>query len=486
MDIEKILIQLKEAKESNDHKKITELKDLLEAEMSHDDIRRNLRQALKEEDKNAWYYIQDVFSSYLVYEKEPRSNNEMMVEIPSKLYKRTYVIDENQKVTFGDPSEVVVETIYKTVTEAEQEPIKDDYVPLKEAKVRRDNTIPVKIIEPGWGNSGYYSKEVLERDAGVYKAGTKMYWNHPTLTEEVERPERDLRDLAAILESDGKWDDNGPEGAGVYADAKVLSGYKESIEELAPHIGLSHKALGKAKMGEAEGRKGPIIDQIVIAKSVDFVTDPGAGGKVVQLFEAAREKARNSIVGLDWKAIKLEEVKKNRPDLVEEMRKEIKTAVYGEKGNFETKLEEVKRMNEQELKELKESKQTLEDENRRLKEGNILRQAKDYVISELKEAKIPDITKARLVESLSVNPTIKDGELDKEGFKVKIKEALDAEIDYLAKVTGSGDVKGLGESGGGNPSEVNATELEKNLEESFGRLGLSESARKTAAKGREV
>ena len=39
-----------------------------------------------------------------------------------------------------------------------------EYVPLVEKAVRRDGTIPIKIIQPGWGTRGYYPPEVLERD----------------------------------------------------------------------------------------------------------------------------------------------------------------------------------------------------------------------------------------------------------------------------------------------------------------------------------
>ena len=65
-----------------------------------------------------------------------------------------------------------------------------EFIPLSERAVRRDGTMSLKIIQPGWGSSGYYPKEVIERDIPkVFPAGTKMYWNHATATEEMERPE---------------------------------------------------------------------------------------------------------------------------------------------------------------------------------------------------------------------------------------------------------------------------------------------------------
>ena len=46
-------------------------------------------------------------------------------------------------------------------------------VPLIEAKTDSNGTIPIKIIDAGWGSSGYYSREVLQQAANdrVYAAG---------------------------------------------------------------------------------------------------------------------------------------------------------------------------------------------------------------------------------------------------------------------------------------------------------------------------
>ena len=39
--------------------------------------------------------------------------------------------------------------------EAEEAAIAGDFIPLVERAVRADSTIPVKIIQPGWGSSGH-------------------------------------------------------------------------------------------------------------------------------------------------------------------------------------------------------------------------------------------------------------------------------------------------------------------------------------------
>lgn len=172
-------------------------------------------------------------------------------------------------------------------------PLHEQFTPLCERAVRPDGTIGIKIIGPGWGSSGYYGRPVLERDVPrVFPPGTQMFWNHDTPTEEMERPEGDLSRLAAVTVSSPIWLDNGPKGPGMYADARPFAGYAEAIDEIGEHIGVSIRALGRQTLGEAEGKQGRIIQELVAGKSVDFVTVPGAGGAIVSVFESAPGAAK--------------------------------------------------------------------------------------------------------------------------------------------------------------------------------------------------
>lgn len=172
-----------------------------------------------------------------------------------------------------------------TVTE-----VRSDLTPIAaEAAIRSDGTIAVCLITPGWGSSGYYSPEVLEQAAadGVYPAGTQMFWDHPTVTEGSERPERSLRDLAAVLKTGAVWQPDHPQGPGLYAQARPFPPYRDLLAEMAPHIGVSIRAAAEVGQGEADGRRGRIVHRIVEGPSVDFVTKPGRGGKILEVFESA-------------------------------------------------------------------------------------------------------------------------------------------------------------------------------------------------------
>jgi len=298
-----------------------------------------------------------------------------------------------------------------------------DFVPLVEKSIRLDGTAPVKLIQPGWGTSGYYGPGLLERDGPkVFAQGTKMYWNHPTATEERERPERSLRDLAAELAGPAEWRADGPTGPGLYADAHVFGPFRDAVNELAPHIGVSIRAMGKANKGQAEGREGNIIEEIVSAQSVDFVTEPGAGGRVLQLFESARRDV----------APEPQEVKVNEQEA---------QALRDANAQLTTELEAAKA------------------EAQRLNEALLLREARDFVASTLGAIEMPAMTRERLVEALAGKPVVVDGALDKDAYKVAIETAASGEIAYLAKIVGSGAIKGMG--GETPPTGVNLIETYK-------------------------
>lgn len=152
----------------------------------------------------------------------------------------------------------------------------------------KGNKWRVKVIEAGWGSSGYYGSEMLASyGPKVFKAGTKVFMNHPSVNEASDRPERDVHQLAGKLTSDAVFSENG-----LVAEIEFYSHYAPIIKEMASDVGLSIHALGEAKIGEAEGREGPIIESLVSdpLTSVDVVTVAGAGGKFLNLLESYTRK----------------------------------------------------------------------------------------------------------------------------------------------------------------------------------------------------
>jgi hypothetical protein len=333
--------------------------------------------------------------------------------------------------------------------------LEGDFVPLIEKAVRQDGTVPIKIIQPGWGTSGYYPAEVLKRDGPkVFAKDTKMYWNHQTQQEEAERPEGDLNNLAAVLASDARWQDKGPKGAGLYADAKVFENFQQPVDSLAAHIGVSIRALGKASQGTVEGKTGPVISELTARKSVDFVTEPGAGGEIITMFEAART-VRADTQPATQRGVEIHE----EVDMDE---KELKEA----NATLQKELDKAKA------------------ENARLQEVLLLREAKDLAGAALAKSSLPEVTKRRLIESLAKAAPVKDGKLDKEAFAAAIAEAVTAEVKYLTEAAGLGKITGLGEGAEGD-EDANDDKIQESLEKSFKGIGLDEKAAKIAAQGRK-
>ncbi len=325
------------------------------------------------------------------------------------------------------------------------------FVPLREKALRRDGTVALRLIGPGWGSSGFYPVETLRRDGPqVFRAGTKMYWNHPTMNEESERPEGDLRDLAAVLVSDARWEDAGRSGPGLYADAKVFGDYAKAVEEMAPHIGVSIRASGRAMPGEAEGRQGSIINAITAARSVDFVTEPGAGGRVVEMFEAARPlSGNNALLSVG------ESIPKSGGGNVDELEKA--------KADLAEALAEVA---------------ALKAEAGRLAEALLVQSAQAVVREALAQADLPGVTMARLLRLVPGNPPVTaEGKLDEAGLRQRVDEAVAAESAYLQEAAGwgQGRIEGMGGASTGSASGagVDMAVVEKRLNGAFAALGVA-------------
>nr|DAW17353.1 MAG TPA: Prohead core protein protease [Caudoviricetes sp.] len=154
----------------------------------------------------------------------------------------------------------------------------------------KGNKWKVKVIESGWGSSGYYGPEMLaEYGPQVFKKGTKVFMNHPSQAESSDRPERDVHQLAGKLVRDSYFDES---TGSLISEIEFYSHYAPIIREMAEDVGLSIHALGEASVGEAEGREGPIIEALVAdpLTSVDVVTVAGAGGKFLNLLESYTRK----------------------------------------------------------------------------------------------------------------------------------------------------------------------------------------------------
>jgi hypothetical protein len=323
-----------------------------------------------------------------------------------------------------------------------------EMVPLEEAA---GGVRMIRVIAPGWGSSGYYSADVLKRDGpSVFREGLHMYANHPTATERRERPERDVRDLAGVLASDAVWMENGQFGPGLYAKAKPVGAFKEALRDLAPHIGVSIRAAGKVRSGEAEGRKGPIVEGITAAQSVDFVTVPGAGGRVAELFESARMRAWGNQEGQGEETMAEETTNSTTAGLTEAERAQL--------AQVATLTETVRKQ---------------EAVIASLRTANLLRDATALAESLVTAAGVHPNARAAVVSQVTAGqvPVTEAGDLDREAFTAAVNESAKAMNTLLASVAGS-PIRGMGGAPIEEAKPMATEDKEKALRESGAALGL--------------
>jgi len=92
-------------------------------------------------------------------------------------------------------------------------------------------------------------------------------------------------------------------------------------KELLSEMGISINAVGKATESTIDDKKTLVIEELVACRSVDFVTEPGAGG-IVTFYESDRSR--------DVDLIELSGLKEKRPDLVKLIEADIKAQITRE------------------------------------------------------------------------------------------------------------------------------------------------------------
>ena len=313
---------------------------------------------------------------------------------------------------------------------------------LKEAKADYE----IKLIAPGKGSSAFYPAEVLKRDGPkVFTQGTHVYLNHPTAAEEAARPEGDVKNLAGVLSTSAVYHENHAKGPGLYARMKVFADHAQTVEEKAAHVGMSIRASGVAESNKKQDGL-PVLKELTSAESVDVVTRAGAGGMILN-------------EGL-------------RP---------------GNQQEGEMTLQEAQKLIDDGIK----------TATAPLLERALRGDAREEALNVLEGSRLPDATKRKIIEaSLKQIPT-KDGALDAEKFRAVVVAEAKAEAEYLATVTGRGNVVGLGPSFGApavdqdklREAEKRQRKEAKRLKESedavFGRLmpGNEKAAELAASKG---
>jgi len=114
----------------------------------------------------------------------------------------------------------------------------------------------------------------------AFKKGTHSYVDHPRSEEDIRSP----KNLIGVLAEDAHYE----KGVGLVAELEVMPHWKEFVEAVAPHTGLSIYAMGEGNYND----DGEVVVENLIPhtqNSVDLVSYPGRSGSKLadKLYEAA-------------------------------------------------------------------------------------------------------------------------------------------------------------------------------------------------------
>jgi len=348
-------------------------------------------------------------------------------------------------------------------------------VPLAEAFNSATGTIPITVIKAGFNKSKqrYYPAATLKRDYKIFE-GARMYADHQTEKEAKERPEGSVHNWVGTLKK--VWAE---EDGTIKAHAAVIDpAFRAKLEMLNTQkmindMGVSIRAIGEASTQEVEGLKTTYIESLLAARSVDFVTHAGAGGRVEALEAAVAEDN-------DVDVITEAKLRVRRPDLVDLIESklrggdvpEITDKQIAEFKEVTTKLANAETALATLTKELEEANKKISDSEK------VASRAKVAVELEkmLGESKLPKVSQERIKKHFAEAEKV-DG----------MKEAISDEQAYLKTLNVVVKHSGVRDNGK-KEDEVEEGDRKEfkvsDLEEAFMPLGLTKEEAKIAASGK--
>lgn len=315
------------------------------------------------------------------------------------------------------------------------------------------------LIMPGFNRSKerFYEKSTLtESVAGGQFTDLKMYFNHPTKSGFRDRPERGLEDWVATIKEAWVSEDGSVQGK-IVVWRRWFQDYLQELKEagLESEIGLSILAVGKQTAKKINGIQTNVIEKFHSVLSVDWVTEPGAGGRVTEIWESyqpARTREQEISMLESLKAAEaLAQLRESRPDVIAAIlaEQDDATARQAERDEAAAKVTEAEaKAAAAEERATKAEEQAKGDRAQSAKVSHALALKEALEASEL-----PAPTRAKLVNQL-VEPVLKeDGSYDADVAKTRIVDAIKVEKEYVAALMAESGAKTVT----GVPSQVGGT-----------------------------
>ncbi len=144
-----------------------------------------------------------------------------------------------------------------------------------------------RLIDAGEGSSGIYTPEALQQAATdrIFAKGTRIHLDHPRRSDDRDLPERSVKDWCGVLDEDAVYN---PDAQALEAAIRIFSPYQQMIAEMWDQVGMSIRAWADT---EPTPSGKPKITRFTEAGSVDFVTQAGRGGRLLQVLESRIDEA---------------------------------------------------------------------------------------------------------------------------------------------------------------------------------------------------
>ncbi len=244
----------------------------------------------------------------------------------------------------------------------------------------------VRLITEGQGSTGVYTKGALQGSfAEAFPVGTHMYIDHATEIESYERPEGTLTKLAAVIAETPYWRDD-PE-PGMYATVEVVEQWAPFIEQVADIIGVSIHCGATLAQGDDVVTAGepspPVIESFIPSpvNSVDFVTVPGAGGRLVEALESF--KNGNAIMDGSNKH------NSERKRMDTEFKEALEALDTKLSALVEALADKAKKKDEED-----------EEDAKKAKEEDKAKKAKEAILA-LTDSDLPEVSRVRVAEAIA-------------------------------------------------------------------------------------
>lgn len=237
----------------------------------------------------------------------------VIVQRKARFYSRPYTVADDNTVTLGAESEVLLAFAPVSLTEAATDAFVEAVAAADQAEA--GTQWDVVVIRAGTSKNGWFYPDAVLREAAPLFDGTTVFAKSDE--QHLQGKGKDVRQIAGWLSDvkfvEGKKPDTGHLAGRLHVSAAetrlrtlMVDAWGRGKKDL---VGLSIDADGTAAPAALrEGVKSRTCKTITKVKSVDMIVEPGAGGEIVRLIEAANQetdvpKEDNQAVAADPKIV---------------------------------------------------------------------------------------------------------------------------------------------------------------------------------------